>query len=404
MERIVITGMGAVTPLGLDAKSTWRAMCEGKSAVSTIRNWDSSALKVQIAAEVRDFDPTHYFSDKKLQTLDRFSQFAQVAAAQAIAQSGVEFNGELLERTAVVIGTGVGGETTHDAQLKRLYGEQNPKLHPFTIVRLMANAPAANISITYGLQGPVFAVSSACASANHAMAQAALLLRSGCVDVAISGGTEACLTYGTLRAWEAMRVLTDDACRPFSRDRRGLVLGEGAAIFVLETLSHAKARGAVVLAELAGFGMTADGTDIVLPRQQGAAGAMQCALRDAKLAASAIGYLNAHGTGTVANDATETAAIKQVFGPDVGALKISSTKSMHGHALGAAGAIELIACIGALQDGVLPPTINYQVPDPACDLDYVPNVAQSVKVQATLSNSFAFGGLNAVIALSRFTD
>ncbi len=400
----MITGMGAVTALGLDAKATWHAMCEGKSAISTMRNWDVSALKTKIAAEVRDFVPSHYFEDRKLQLLDRFSQFAQVAAAEAIAQSGIEFTGELTERTAVVVGTGVGGETTHDEQFKRLYGEQNSKLHPFTIVKLMANAPASNISITYGLQGPVFAVSSACASANHALAQAVMLLRSGQADVAISGGTEACLTYGTMRAWEAMRVLSDDACRPFSRDRRGLVLGEGAAIFVLETLSHAKARGAVILAELAGFGMSADGTDIVLPRQHGAARAMQVALRDAKLDASAIGYLNAHGTGTVANDVTETAAIKQVFGGHASTLKISATKSMHGHALGAAGAIELIACIGALQEGILPPTINYQHPDPACDLDYVPNVAQSIKVNATLSNSFAFGGLNAVIALTRFID
>jgi len=400
MHRVVITGMGAVTPLGHSAPATWKSLREGRSAIGPITTLPREALRFGIAAEVRDFDPLAHFDEKRLILLDRVSQLALVAAREAIAQSGVDFAHEDLgENTAVVIGTGVGGEQTHDEASRRLYGENNPRLHPLTIVRLMANAPACQISIEHGLRGPAFATVSACASSNHAIAQAFHMVRSGVADAAVAGGTESCITLGTMKAWEAMRVLADDTCRPFCKQRRGLVLGEGAAVFVLETLENAQRRGATILAEIAGAGMSADAGDIVYPSEAVAAKAMQRALADAQLTPESIDYINAHGTGTPANDPTETRAIRRTFGAHADALAVSSTKSMHGHALGAAGAIELVAVIGALRDGVIPPTANFVDADPECDLDYVPNTAREMRVRAALSNSFAFGGLNAVLAL-----
>ena len=402
MHRVVITGMGAVTPLGLTAPATWKSLCEGRSAIAPITSLPRESLRFGIAAEVRGFDPLAHFEEKKLILFDRVSQLALVAAREAIAQSGIDFARDGLgESTAVIIGTGVGGQHSNEEASRRLYGENNPRLHPLTIVRLMANAPACQISIEHALRGPAFAVVSACASSNHAITQAFHMVRSGGADAAVTGGTEACLTLGTLKAWEAMRVLADDTCRPFSKQRRGLVLGEGAAVFVLETLERAQARGANVLAEIVGAGMSADAGDIVFPSETGAASAIQRALDDAQLAADAIDYVNAHGTGTPANDSTETRAIRRAFGAHADALAVSSTKSMHGHALGAAGAIELVATIGALRDGVIPPTANFVDADPECDLDYVPNTAREKTVRAALSNSFAFGGLNAVLALRR---
>jgi nodulation protein E len=359
-------------------------------------------LRFGIAAEAQGFDPLAHFEEKKLILLDRFSQFALVAAREAIAQSGIDFAADGLgENTAVVIGTGIGGEQTHDEASRRLYAENNPRTHPLTIVRLMANAPASQICIENKLTGPSFATSSACASANHALAQAFHMVRSGVADAAVAGGSEACITLGVIRAWEAMRVMADDTCRPFSKQRRGMVLGEGAAVFVLETLKRAQRRGATILAEFAGAGMSADAGDIVFPSEAGAAKAIARALADGAIGVDEIGYVNAHGTGTPANDPTESKAIRRVFGAHADALAVSSTKSMHGHALGAAGAIELVATIGALRDGVVPPTMNFLDPDPECDLDYVANAARERPVRAALSNSFAFGGLNAVLALRR---
>lgn len=402
MHRVVITGMGAVTPLGLDAASTWAAMREGRPAIGPITTLPGESLRFGIAAEVRDFDPLAHFDEKRLILLDRVSQFALVAAREAVAQAGVDFAADGLgENTAVIIGSGVGGEQTHDAASRRLYQDNNPRTHPLTIVRLMANAPACQISIEHGLTGPSFATVSACASANHALAQAFHMVRSGVADAAVAGGTEACITLGVVRAWEAMRVMADDTCRPFCKQRHGMVLGEGAGVFVLETLERAQRRGATVLAEFVGAGMSADAGDIVFPSETGAARAMQRALADAGLAPEDVDYINAHGTGTPANDPTESKAIRRAFGAAADRLAVSSTKSMHAHALGAAGAIELIAAIGALRDGVVPPTANFVDPDPECDLDYVPNVAREMSVRAALSNSFAFGGLNAVVALRR---
>ncbi len=351
---------------------------------------------------MQGFDPLQHFEEKRLILLDRVSQFALVAAREAVSQSGIDFAADGIgENTAVIIGSGVGGEQTHDAASRRLYAENNPRLHPLTIVRLMANAPASQVSIEYALTGPAFAVVSACSSANHALTQAFHMVRSGVADAALAGGSEACITYGVIRAWEAMRVMADDTCRPFSKQRRGMVLGEGAGIFVLETLEHARARGASVLAEFVGAGMSADAGDIVFPSEAGAARAIQRALTDGGLAAQDIDYINAHGTATPANDPTETQAIRRVFGAHADALAVSSTKSMHAHALGAAGALELVAAIGALRDNVVPPTANFLDADPECDLDYVPNTAREKNVRAVLSNSFAFGGLNAVLALRR---
>ena len=400
MRRVVITGMGSISALGHDAPTCWQAMREGRSGIATISAVAPALLKAPIAAEVRDFDPLKHFDEKKLILLDRFSQFALVAAREAVAQSGLDFRADGLgDTTAVIIGTGVGGENTNDQASRRLYAENNPRLHPLTIVRLMANAAASQVCIEFGLRGPAFAVSSACASANHAMAQAFHMVRSGMADTAVTGGTEACITYGVAKAWESMRVLADDTCRPFCKQRRGLVLGEGAGIFVLEEYEHATQRGATILAEFAGAGMSSDAADIVFPSRDGAASAIRRALADARMNVDDVDYINAHGTGTPANDPTETAAIRQVFGAHADKLAVSSTKSMHGHALGAAGAIELVAAIGALRVGVIPPTANFIDPDPECDLDYVPNTAREKPVRAALSNSFAFGGLNAVLAL-----
>jgi nodulation protein E len=402
MRRVVITGIGCVSALGLTAHDTWTAMREGRSGIAALTGLDGHDLRTTVAAQLKGFVPTAHFDEKRLVMLDPVSQYALVAARQAVAQAGLSFSDDGADRTAVIIGTGIGGATSQDQIAQRLYGERNPRVHPMAIVRVMPNAPASQVSLELGLRGPVFAVASACASANHAIAQALMVLQTGAADVALTGGSEACITVGTVKAWEAMRVMADDTCRPFSKGRKGLVLGEGAGVFVLETLDHAQARGAVILAELAGAGMTADAADIVMPDASGAARAMRLALQQAGLSGTDVHYINAHGTGTQANDSTETRAIRAVFGADADALAVSSTKSMHGHALGAGGALELVATIGALREGIVPPTINYLGADPACDLNVVPNVAQERRVTAALSNSFAFGGLNAVLALRRW--
>ena len=376
MCRVVITGHGAVSAFGLGASVLWQNVREGRGGIRPLDHAESASLRVSVAAQVPHFDAASHFDEKQLPLLDRFTQFALLAAREAVTESGIDFSVDgLAERTAVIVGSAVGGELTRDEQSRRLYAEQSTRMHPLTIPRAMINAPSSHISMEHGLTGPAFAVASACASSNHAIAQAVQTIRSGLADAAIAGGTEACFSVGNLRAWEAM--------------------------FVLESLEHAQARGAVILAELAGFGMSSDAGDIVAPSDVGAARSMRQALANAKLGSADIDYINAHGTGTQANDATETRAIRNVFGADANRLAVSSTKSMHGHALGASGALELIAVIGALRDGIVPPTANYTDPDPACDLDVVPNVARSMPVRAALTNSFAFGGLNSTLVLRR---
>lgn len=302
----------------------------------------------------------------------------------------------------VIVGSGAMGMTTIEEGYRRLLLEGNSRAHPLTVPRIMTSAPTSQIAIQYGFRGPSFSVSSACSSANHAFCQALSIIRSDQADVMLAGGTEAPLSYGGFKIWEALRVMAMDTCRPFSKDRRGMVLGEGAAIFVLESLEHAKARGATIFAELAGVGMSSDAGDIVLPDPAGAARAMSLALADGKIEPAEVDYVNAHGTGTPANDRMETEALHRVFGDHAGKLAISSSKSMLGHSLGASGALELIAVVKAFETDILAPTANFTTPDPECDLDYIPNQARKQRIRVAISNSFAFGGLNAVLALRRF--
>lgn len=403
MHRVVVTGLGCISALGHNVEEFWDAIVGARSGISETTLVPLEKLSVKVSAEVKQFDPAVHFDRRILPLLDRFSQFGLFAARQAIADSGIDLSDDLKTRTAIIIGTGVGGLNTLDEAFDRLYNRKMTKSHPLTIPRLMVSAATSHISMETGITGPSYSCSSACSSANHAIGDAFWMVRSGRVRAAITGGTEACITLGTMLAWEALRVMAPETCSPFSAGRQGMVLGEGAAVFVLERLDDALARGATIHAELVGFGMNADAGDIVVPSQLGAARAMQLALEDGELNPEDVNYVNAHGTGTVANDLNETRALREVFGDHADKLAVSSTKSMHGHALGAAGALELVAAIKAVTDSIAPPTANWSEPDPECDLDYVPNEARGMKIDAAISNSFAFGGLNAVLAIKRFS-
>jgi len=396
---VVITGQGAISALGIGAPATLEGMREGRAGIGRLDIRDVDRLSVQIGGQVRDYTPETHFSRQQLVLYDRFTQFALLAAAEAMAASGVVITEENAPRAGVVLGTAAGGLHTQDDSYRAVYEEGKNRVHPFVVPRLMNNAAASHISMTYNLQGPGYSVASACASSNHAMGQAFQMIRSGMCDVMLTGGSESMLVFGGIKAWEGLRVMSRDACRPFSKNRNGMVQGEGAAVFVFEEYEQARARGADILAEVIGFAMSSDASDIVTPNQAGAARAINGVLRDAALNPQDVGYINAHGTGTTANDKTEAAAIYQVFGPDAARLPVSSTKSMHGHLIGGTGAVELLACIMALREGVIAPTINYQELDPDCALDVVPNVAREASVNVALSNAFAFGGLNAVLAL-----
>lgn len=398
MHRVAVTGIGVICALGHTREAFWRALANGESAIASLSTIDPEQLRFRHAAEVRGFDPAHHLPAGDIPLLDRFAQFALVAAAEAVEQAGIEWTPDLREEAAVVTGSSIGGRGAEEAGYWELFHNHRTRVHPLTIPLSMSNAGASHISIRYGLQGPVYTVSTACASSAHAIGQAFWMVRSGAAPIAIAGGSEAPLFLGGLKAWEAMRVISKDTCRPFSADRSGLVLGEGGAMLVLEPLDHALARGAKPLAEIVGFGMSSDATHLTLPASGGAARAMAKAIRDSGLAPEQIGYINAHGTATQANDRTETAAIRSVFGAHADRLAVSSTKSMHGHTLGAAGAVEAAASILALGRGLLPPTANFTTPDPECDLDSIPNQSRALQVEACLSNSFAFGGLNAVLA------
>jgi nodulation protein E len=402
-HRVVVTGLGAVSPVGNTASDYWQSLVSGASGIGPITvSAEPENLQQKTAAEVKGFDPLEHFEERQISTIDRVSQFAVVAAREAIGQAQIKFDMPLSVRTACIIGTGVGGQTTHDDNFRRIYRENKTRVFPLTIPKLMVNAPASQISMFCGLRGPAFAVASACASATHAIGLAFQMVRSGAADCAVTGGAEACITFGTIKGWEAMRVMSPDVPRPFSINRKGMIIGEGAAILVLEPLERALARGAAIFGEVAGFGMSADAADLTAPDVGGMTRAMQGALDDAGLQPEAIQYVNAHGTGTAANDETETRALHAVFGSHARRLAVSSTKSMVGHALGAAGALEMVATVMAVREGIVPPTIGYLGPDPACDLDYVPNEARALSIGAALSNSFAFGGLNAVLAVRRF--
>jgi nodulation protein E len=370
----------------------------GRSAIGPIQSVDCSTLRFQNGAEVRGFDPLAHFEGGKDAQIDRFAQFAVVAARDAIRDSGVVLTPALREQSAVISGSSVGGQLAIEEGYQDLYLKDRGRVHPLTIPRTMSNAGASHIAMDLGFSGPTYTVTTACSSANHAIGQAFRMVRNGEADLAVTGGSEANFAYGFLKAWEAMRVIATDTCRPFSKNRRGMILGEGGAILILEPLEAAKARGAKIYAEISGFAMTSDAHHLTQPTVEGPSRAMRGALRDAGMTPEEVGYINAHGTGTPGNDPVETRAIRAVFGAHADKLAVSSTKSMHGHALGAAGALEAVATILALHHGVLPPTANYDECDPECDLDYVPNQARSIQVGAALSNSFAFGGLNAVLA------
>jgi nodulation protein E len=400
-RRVVVTGVGVISALGRNCGEFWAALCEGRSGIRPIEAVPRDRLGFANGAEVGGFDPREEFDEVRLALLDRFAQFGLVAAWEAVRAAGVAWTDELRDRAAVVTGTCVGGQASNQQVFDDLYLQDRRRAHPFTIPRVMPNAAAGHISLEFGIRGPVYTVTTACSSGTHAIGQAFELVRSGKADLALAGGSDSPFSLGFLKAWEALRVVAPDTCRPFARGRRGMILGEGGAMLVLEPLAAARARGAEVLAEVVGFGMTADAYHITLPSVEGPARAMRQALADARLSPAEVGYVNAHGTGTAANDVTEARAIREVFGPAAAGLAVSSTKSMHGHALGAAGAIEAVATVLALRHGVLPPTANFTEPDPDCDLDVVPNRARPAAVGAALSNSFAFGGLNAVLAFRR---
>lgn len=401
MNRVVITGIGIVSPIGHTHAAFWSALVDGRSGIGPITTIPTERLNTRIAAEVRDFDPAQHFDPKRVGLLDRFAQFAVVAARAAVKDAQLTLTEEIALQAATIVGNGAGGVITMDESYLRLYGQNAPRAHPLSIPRLMANAACSQISMDLGLKGPTFTTVSACASSTHAIGQAFQMVRTGQAPVALAGGTEACLVLGTFKGWEALRVLSADTCRPFSKNRSGLVLGEGAAMFVLETRDSASARGAPIYAELLGFGMSADANDITALDPEGAARAIRAAMADAKLNPDDIDYVNAHGTGTLLNDKGETAALHRAFGDYADQLAVSSSKAVLGHSLGAAGALELAATALALHHQTIPPTANFEEPDPDCDLDYVPNTARNAPIQNAISSSFAFGGLNAVLALGR---
>ncbi len=391
MKRVAITGAGTVNPLAQDVPGTYTALREGRSAIRPLALRDVDRLTVRIGAQIKDWRPD--LTRAELAMMDLFSQYAVIAARQAVAQSGLSFDATLAETSGVIIGSAGGGLQTTDDNYRAVYQEGKSRVHPFVVPRLMLNAAAAQVAMDHGVLGPVYAVSSACSSSNHAIGQAFHLIRGAAADVMLAGGADAMLCYGGIKAWEGLRVLSETGCRPFSADRDGMVMGEGAAVFVLEEWDRARARGADILAEIVGFAMTSDAGDMVQPSAIGAARAMRMALRDGRMAAAEVGYINAHGTGTTANDRAEAQAIAEVFGAPL----VSSTKSAHGHLMGAAGAVELLGCLMALQQGVIAPTLGFTPGD--CPLDVVPDHARQAHVTAALSNSFAFGGLNAVLAL-----
>jgi nodulation protein E len=397
--------MGVISALGQDQETFWKALAEGRSGIGPIPQnvgpdpaMGMDQVRFKNGAAVLGYDPELHFPRKSVNFMDRFAQFSVITAREAVAAAGIEWTEELRETAAIITGSCMGGRFTDEAGYWELFHHGRSRVHPLTIPLGMSNAGTSHISMEYGIHGPAYTISTACSSAAHAIGNALWLVRSGAAPMAIAGGSEAPFFVGGLKAWEAMRVVSPDTCRPFSANRTGMILGEGAAMLILEPLERALARGAKPLAEIVGFGMSADACHVTQPSAEGAARAMRAALRDGGLVPEQVGYVNAHGTATEANDRMETAAIRAVFGKHADTLPVSSTKSMHGHTLGAAGAIEAVATVLALRNGILPPTANYAQPDPNCDLDVIPNTARPAQVDVALSQSFAFGGLNAVLA------
>jgi nodulation protein E len=402
LNRVAVTGLGLVCALGNNVAECWPLIQRGETRIRPLADPGEPPYRFTHGAEVQGFCPSDHFTEKDILMLERFALMAAVAAREAVAQSGISFSGELADRSGVITGTSVGGQFTEEQGYIRLYRERNPRVAPFTIPRTMSNAGASRICFEFGIHGPSYTVSTACSSSNHSIGQAFWMIRGGQLTAAIAGGSEAVFAEGLLRAWEAMRVVSPDPCKPFSPDRRGLSLGEGAAMLVLENWEHAQARGARILGEILGFGMSSDAYHITQPCVEGPANAISWALRDAALSPGAIDYINAHGTGTLANDITESQAIRSVFGSKADSLPVSSTKSIHGHTLGAAGAIEAAITLLALQHGLVPPTATINSVDPACPIRVVYGEPLIQPLETAISNTFAFGGLNASLVMRRF--
>ena len=410
MDRVVITGMGTVNPLGLTVEESWKNAINGVSGAGPITLFDPSPLNVHFAAEVKNFDPAQYMDPKEARRRDRFEQFGAAAAKDALANSGLEVTEENTGRIGVLVSSAIGGiKSLQDAVITN-HTEGPRRVSPFLIPMLMPNGAAGMIAIDQQIKGPCFSVASACASGSDGIGMAFLMLKAGMIDAALAGGAEATICSTGVAAFDrvgAMSRRNDDYSmtpQPFDKNRDGLVMGEGAAVLVMELESHAKARGANILAELAGYGATADAFHVTAPHEKGEGGAaaMRMALNSAQAAVDELGYINAHGTGTPLNDQSETRAVKAAFGEQAYQTPISSTKSMTGHMMGATGALEVIFCVQAVRDGILPPTIHYETPDPECDLDYVPNQAREKKITLALTNAFGFGGHNAVLAIRKY--
>jgi nodulation protein E len=397
-RRVAITGLGVISSLGHNRIQFWDMLSRGVPAIKPIEAVDRSRLRFQNAAEVCGYRTGDYFDGEKARLLDRFAQLGLIAAREAVQSADLIWAPRLRERTGVVTGSALGGQGMEDEAFADLYLRGQTRVHPLSIPRIMANALTSHICMEFGITGPAYTVSTACSSANHAIGQAFWMIREGLIDAALTGGSEAPFSYANLKAWEAMRVVAPDTCRPFSKSRNGIILGEGGAMLVLECWEAALARGVPIYGEIVGFGMSSDAYHLTQPKPEGAAQAMQMALDDAGVKPDAVDYINAHGTGTQANDSCEARAVRLVFGSHSEKLAVSSTKSMHGHALGAAGALEAVATVLSLRNNVLPPTANFLERDPDCDLDAIPNIARKACCEYALSNSFGFGGLNAVLA------
>jgi 3-oxoacyl-[acyl-carrier-protein] synthase II len=409
-HRAVITGMGVVSPVGNNLEEFWNNLIEGKSGIGLLTRFDTTNLPTKVAGEVKNFEPTDWISKKESRHMDRFAQFAIAAAKMALQHSGLDLEKVDKERAGVVMGCGIGGVTTFEEQKEVLMAKGSGRITPFFVPMLISNMAAGHISIEFGFQGSSMTIVTACASATNAIGEALRIIQRGEADVVLCGGTEAPITSLAFAGFCAAKTMStekenpEQASRPFDKRRSGFVMGEGSGVLVLESLEHAEARGAHIYAELAGYGSTSDAYHITtpVPGGAGAARAMRLALNDAEVSAEDVDYINAHGTSTGPNDSTETAAIKTVFGSSASKVAISSTKSMTGHLMGAAGAIEAIICALSIERGAIPPTTNYGEPDPECDLDYVPNIARKQEVAVAMSNSLGFGGHNATIVLKKF--
>ena len=402
MKRVVITGCGTINPLGRDVEETWKSMVEGKDGISELDIPNIERLSVKRGGQVKTKSILGNLPRNYDKNVDRVTLLSLIASAEAVNSSGINFDQPLNELSAVILGTAGGGLTTQDENFRKVYEQKKNRVHPLTVPKLMHSASASKISIENNINGPTFTVSTACASSNHAIGQAFAMIRSGQIITAITGGADSMLCFGGLKAWEGLRIMSTDKCRPFCATRDGMIQSEGATIFVLEELEHALRRNANIYAEITGFSMNSDAFDIMNPSPNGLVRAMKLALTDAKLDPECIGYINAHGTGTYVNDKVESLAINKVFKTERSKQFVSSTKSMHGHLIGGSGAVELLSCILAIKKGILAPTINFEKEDPLCDINLIKNNSVEAKVTNVMSNSFAFGGLNAVLILRSF--